>query len=654
MKNNVLLAAVLSCAMTTVVLTACTDNDDAPEQPVSAVDHGEWLLGEENMDTSVRPGDDFYMYCNGGFWNATSVNEDIVEVKSWHSQEVPNAIKQRLSTLHFPSLEKMQADASKTDDATIALQVKELLSAIERIQSLTTTEEAAHLAAQLMKEGYSVPFTLTTFSKNGKISVLLQLRTINPYIGGQQVKSDDFDWQLANNPKKLSSLRPILGNATRSIDAMQWPILKIMFEELDIPLEYAYTFSEHPDATKEEAELQAKYFRLLQEEDVSAWKTLMMQMISVDAALFDDSSLELFNQTQPTPQTRQDLITNFSNKNLLYERARIFSDAFVTPDMKQRTMEVCRQMRETFRQRIASNEWMSEASKRNAREKLDAMTFNIGCPDEWFEEGLPDISQEPSLFADVRAVRRANLNLSRRLIGMETPKASFHYVITMQDLTAVNAFYMPNTNSMNIFPAWMMEPYTNPRNNEAHNYATFSVFGHEITHGFDTKGSKFNKIGDPEDIWASDADRLEFLRRAQLLIDCYNALEVMPWALPGLTNDGAYTIGENIADLGGFLMAYDTYVRYLRDKGFIGEELELQRKRFYMAYAWLWHSRYSIKFAQVRTLGEGDHAAGKDYHSLLRERANGVVMNTDDWYELFDVKESDKLYRTSDQRIKIW
>ena len=101
-------------------------------------------------------------------------------------------------------------------------------------------------------------------------------------------------------------------------------------------------------------------------------------------------------------------------------------------------------------------------------------------------------------------------------------------------------------------------------------------------------------------------------------------------------------------------MAYDTYVRYLRDKGFIGEELELQRKRFYMAYAWLWHSRYSIKFAQVRTLGEGDHAAGKDYHSLLRERANGVVMNTDDWYELFDVKESDKLYRTSDQRIKIW
>lgn len=67
-----------------------------------------------------------------------------------------------------------------------------------------------------------------------------------------------------------------------------------------------------------------------------------------------------------------------------------------------------------------------------------------------------------------------------------------------------------------------------------------------------------------------------------------------------------------------------------------------------------WHSRYSIKFAQVRTLGEGDHATGKDYHSLLRERANGVVMNTDDWYELFDVKESDKLYRTSDQRIKIW
>jgi len=653
MKTKEFFGAVLTvmCAMT--VLTACTDNYDTPEEPASAVDHGEWLLREEYMDTSVRPGDDFFMYCNGGFWNATSVNEDLVELQSWNTKEVPDAINQRLSSLHLPSLEKMQADAYKTDDATIALQKQDLQSAIDCIESLTTTEEAAHLAARLMKEGYNVPFSLATFSKNGKIAVALQLTTQNHYKAGQ-VKSDNFEWQLGNNPKKLSAVRPVMGNATRSIDETQWPNLKIMFEELDIPLEYAYTIDEHPDATPEGSGQQTMYLGFLQEEDVSAWKTLMKQMITADAALFDDTSLEQFNQTQPTPLTRQDMITNFSNNYLLYERAHIFSEAFVTPDMKQQTMELCKQMRETFRQRIASNEWMSDASKQSAREKLDAMTFNVGSPDEWFEEGLPDISQEPSLFDDVRAVRRANLNLSRRLIGMEAPRASFHMIIVNHDLTAVNAFYMPNTNSMNIFPAWMMEPYTNPNNNEAHNYATFSVIGHEITHGFDTNGSKYNKIGDLEDIWASDADRLEFLRRAQLLIDCYNELEVMPWALPGLKNDGAYTIRENIADLGGFLMAYDTYVKYLRDNGFTGEQFDLQRKRFYMAYVWLWHCRYSVKYAQVRTLGEGDHAAGKDYHSLLRERTNGVVMNTDDWYDLFDVKDSDKLYRTSEERIRIW
>ena len=196
----------------------------------------------------------------------------------------------------------------------------------------------------------------------------------------------------------------------------------------------------------------------------------------------------------------------------------------------------------------------------------------------------------------------------------------------------------------------MMEPFKDETLNEAHNYVIFSVCGHEITHGFDTNGAGYNKIGDPGDIWASDADKQEFLRRTKMLEECYSGFEVMPWSLPGLHNDGAYTLPENIADLGGFLIAYDTYVRHLRDTGFTGDQFDLQRRRFYLAYAWLWHAKYSAMWAQDRTVDPD----ARNVHSLARERVNGVCSNTDDWYNLFDVKEGDKLFRKVDERVRIW
>ena len=129
----------------------------------------------------------------------------------------------------------------------------------------------------------------------------------------------------------------------------------------------------------------------------------------------------------------------------------------------------------------------------------------------------------------------------------------------------------------------------------------------------------------------------------------------MPWALPNVKNDGAYTIAENIADLGGVLLAYDTYVRHLTESGFKGEQFELQRKRFFLAIAKLWQSKYTAKYALLRTTGEGIETANyKDTHSLSRERINGTVTNIDDWYNLFDVKEADKLFRKVDERVRIW
>lgn len=628
------LTAVLSCTMT-LVLTSCTIEDN----PAPVVDNGQWNVPETDKDTSVRPGDDFFMYCNGGYWNSTEVNESSFDFKSIMAQEIPTMMGERLAALPFPNYEKLLADAAKADSAEI---MDKINAALARIDAVTTCEEAWKLWGELIHEGYATQFGVGLMSRNGHIGVTLLPKNSDYASISNTIDKKRMEWQLISNPDLLACVHSLKGaGSRRAYDHDKWPMLTTIFTELGFNLDDAYSIDADFQIAPEKIDAVLAGMLDLQS-DLVLLKQVMTAGVAADTVLAN-------------PKTRTTKVQNCANSLLKYEKSYIFTNAYITPEMKQRTMDYCTQLRQTFRQRIAANEWMSEASKQSAKEKLNAMKFNIGSPDEWFSEGFADISNEKTLLDDIMALRRTNLALCRKIAGMETPRASFHALMTIYDLTVMNAFYAPNYNAMNIFPAWMMTPLYDPQQNDAHNYATIMVFGHEITHGFDTDGAQFNKIGDREDIWASDADRQEFQNRAQQLIDCYSNFEVMPWALPGVKNDGAYTVGENIADLGGVLLAYDTYVRHLTERGFKGEQFDLQRKRYFMALAKLWQAKYTAKYALLRTTGEGIETANyKDVHSLARERINGTVTNTDAWYELFDVKAGDKLYRAPEDRIRIW
>ena len=175
-------------------------------------------------------------------------------------------------------------------------------------------------------------------------------------------------------------------------------------------------------------------------------------------------------------------------------------------------------------------------------------------------------------------------------------------------------------------------------------YILNPLFCHSDTHGFDAGGAQTDAIGNTveEGIWASPDDAQKFEELTQLLVNCYSAFEVMPDELPNLHNDGAFTLNENIADLGGFEIAYMAFVKYLEGKGVSGEELTKQKRHFYQAYANLWRCKYSVIYAQDRT--DGDETC-KDNHSLAKERINGVVSNTDDWYDLIRREEIRKGYQ---------
>ncbi len=168
------------------------------------------------------------------------------------------------------------------------------------------------------------------------------------------------------------------------------------------------------------------------------------------------------------------------------------------------------------------------------------------------------------------------------------------------------------------------------------------VFGHEMTHAFDTSGSQWDKYGNRGTLWASPADEQEFNRRSQLLAKYYSTFEV----LPGVYADGQKTLGENIADLGGVELALQMLTDRLRQLGFSGDEMRLQQQRFFYAVANLWRAKYNEAYIMKQLKG--------DVHSLPSERINGVVSNMDAWYDLFDVEPGQKLYRTPAERIKIW
>lgn len=641
-----------------LLLASCKDDDEIKSEPApdpveepSSVDKGTWKMDDAHMDKSYNPGDDFYMYCNGGFWNSTVPEDDLISVDLIMG-EAAERINSIVGGLSFPSYSKMLADCN-SDAAAIERQKEKLQSAIDRINAVTTKEEAWTVMAQLMKEGYSTPLELVLFSKSGKMVCSFDTdfdddaQTEEYPEEASSPFKHRLSWLLANNPDVLSRVRPLSGISKNGLNSDDWPMFVTMAKELDIPLQSVYTLDDCPFLS-DYVEQAIKMMRGIQDLDVEDMKEFVVDYLSRDADLFDADALAEIEEDEPL--TTEDCISNYKQKYLNYESARVYAEACVTPEAKQRTKEFCEGLRETFRTRIQNNEWLSDASKQNAIDKLDAMVFNVGAPDTWIEEGFADLSVEETLFDDVRALRRADYNLCKKLIGSATKDVCFHFLIREVDLTDVNAMYVPNTNSINIFPAWMMPPMYDSQLNNAHNYAAMAVFGHEITHGFDVVGAKYNKIGDYEDIWASDADSQEFQRRSQKLIDFYSSIEVAP----GVNNDGEFTAAENIADLGGFLIAYDTYVKYLKDNNFTGEQLKLQQQRFYQAFAYLWCCKYTDNYARLCTLGDDSIEDSKDEHSLARERINGVVCNTDDWYELFDIKESDKLYLSPENRIKIW
>jgi predicted metalloendopeptidase len=354
------------------------------------------------------------------------------------------------------------------------------------------------------------------------------------------------------------------------------------------------------------------------------------------------------------PGTTKEKVQSRARATLSYTLSYHLIQQFFPQSLKDKYVGITKEIQASLRKRIEKADWMSTTTKQNALDKLDNYGLFVGYPDQWYTDCVATYDGCETLS---EAVCRNNRGISKLMGYLMGGSDVFSYYITQSfinsnnemqssDLTLVNAMYSPNYNCVLIYPAVLLPPIMPDEGvSEAFQYATFVIIGHEFTHGFDTQGSAYDKYGRRHNWWTV-ADKMNFDDRKQNIINCYDKMPLDEGRDPSAYGDGERTQTENIADLGGFLTALDAYKAHLEAQGFTGENYKEQLRKFYEGFAYSWRVQYNdTKFNIL---------VKSDIHSHARLRVNGVVMNTDLWYELYDVNRDNILYLPPERRTYIW
>lgn len=315
---------------------------------------------------------------------------------------------------------------------------------------------------------------------------------------------------------------------------------------------------------------------------------------------------------------------------------KLYVEKHFSSAAKDRMQELVENLKQAFAVRIDRLDWMSPGTKQQAHEKLKLFTTKIGYPDQWKDYSKLEIEADDLLG---NMLRSARFEYERNIDKLGKPIDRLEWQMTPQ---TINAYYSPVMNEI-VFPAAILQPpFFNLAADDAVNYGAIgAVIGHEISHGFDDKGSQYDGRGNLRNWWTEE-DRTEFERRASQLVQQYAAYQ----PFPDMAINGELTLGENIGDLGGLSVALEAYRISLGGKpapvidGLTGEQ------RFFLGWAQIWRRKYREPELRRRLV--------VDPHSPSQYRVIGIVSNMDEFYEAFSVKPDDKMYLAPEARVRIW
>lgn len=643
-----------------------------------------------NLDTTALPGTDFYQYACGGWMKNNPLTAEYSRFGSFdqlaenNRKQIQSLIEELAATQHqsgsvaqkVGDLYKIAMDSVKLNREGVA----PIQAELEQIAALKKTQDVYALLAELQKKGISAYLAIYVGAdeKNSNANA------VQTYQAG--LSMDDRDYYLENDAattKIREAFRTHLQKMYKLAGLDEATAKKGMEVVMDVETRLAKAYRSRTELR----DPQANYNKMSIEElkknyptfnwevyfnglDLKGVKEVIVgQPASLKAAADILNTLPAEQQALYLKWKLIDAAAGYLNDAMaeqnfdFYERTmagtqemkprwkmavgtvssalgeavgQMYVEKYFPAAAKERMVTLVKNLQTSLGERINNLAWMSEGTKKKAQEKLATFHVKIGYPDKWKDYSALEVKDD-SYWANIE---RANLWQHAEMIAkFGKPVDKDEWLMTPQ---TVNAYYNPTTNEI-CFPAAILQyPFFDMNADDAFNYGAIGVvIGHEMTHGFDDQGRKYDKDGNLKDWWTEE-DAKKFDERANVMVAFFDSIEVAP----GVHANGRMTLGENIADHGGLQVAYQAFKKATAAAPLTSKDGFTPEQRFFLAYAGVWAN--NIRPEAVLQLTK------LDVHSLGKWRVDGALPHISTWYEAFGITDKDPMFLPAEKRVSIW
>lgn len=678
MKKLLFIASIIGI----MTITGCSENGQKKQNNLQD------NINVTNLDSTVNPGNDFYQFATGGWQKLNPIPDEYARYGSFdklreeNQKQIQELIEELGKAEHKAGTNAQKiGDLYKSGMDSVKLNADGAAPIQSKLQKISSTKDKKQLIGLMAEVSKSAPspffnFYVTADDKDASMNIAhfmqggIGMGDRDYYLEDQTSELRDkyvqlIETQFKNAGYTEADAKEAAVNVLRIESALAAG--NITKEMLRKP-ELNYHKMAVADLDKEVAPFEWVYFLdQLGAKNLDSINVAQVSPLKNAVAIFDKesvSSLQDYLSWKVIDGAANFLSDDFVNANFdFYGKAmsgrkellprwrrtvdgvngalgeavgQLYVEKYFSAEAKDRMIKLVDNLKLSLSERINNLEWMSDETKAKAQEKLSTFIVKVGYPDKWKDYSSLEINDD-SYYANM--VRAQEFAFADMMKDLGKPVDNTKWYMTPQ---TVNAYYNPSTNEI-CFPAGILQsPFFYMNGDDAINYGGIGVvIGHEMTHGFDDQGRKYDKDGNLTDWWTKE-DATRFDDRAKVMVDYFDNIVV----IDSINANGTFTLGENIADHGGLQVAYNAFLKTDQAKSTEKKDGFTPAQRFFLSYANLWAG--NVRDEEIKRLTKIDP------HSLGRWRVNGALPHIDAWYEAFDVQSTDSMYLPKEERVSIW
>ena len=645
-----------------------------------------------NLDTSVKPGNDFYQYAAGGWLKSHPLDDEhtdngaFTDLYEQNQKQIQDLILQYANAPQekgslgqkIGSLYRLMMDSVRLNREGCA----PLKPTLDRIAAIQDRREYQLVTAQLDRRGESTmmyDIGVGSDMRNASMNLVsigqggLGLGTRDYYLNDDEQTTrirDAYKSFVKTLFQKVGNDEPLAEKKMQAVMAIETRIAKASYSRVQLrdidnnyhKMSYNQLVIDYPGIDWGNVFLASGFpaFDLVdvgQPEPIHEVEKILadtplddlkayaeIKVISgATGQLSDDFRAEAFKLSQvmsgvQVDRPRWKRAVSLVSGTLGEAIGKLYVEKYFPESSKQRMLQLVANLQEALKQRIQEATWMTPATKEQAIDKLSNFIVKIGYPDKWRDYSGLQVDDSLSLYENLANISEF-MTLDQIQRKVNKPVDKMEWLMTPQ---TVNAYYNPTTNEI-CFPAAILQPpFFDPQADDAVNYGAIGgVIGHEMSHGFDDQGSQFDKTGNQHNWW-TEQDKKNYEQRTRVLENYFNTVE----AVPGKNINGKQTLGENIGDNGGINIAYRSLQNALKKSPLPEKDGFTPQQRFFLSWARVWASNMRPEYVE--------YLITVDTHSPNKARVNAALPHVDAWYDAFKVKKGDKLFIPKNKRAHIW